>query len=136
MILVCFSPRLRAAGVDNLGLDGRADGTAGAAKGLDLLDDVLGFLVGNLTEDDVLAVEPRGHNSGDEELGAVAKVLLISSSWAMHAWVGNLRVGAGVGHGEEEGLVVGLLEVLVGELLAVDGATTGALVRVSTMHVL
>jgi hypothetical protein len=38
-----------------------------------------------------------------------------------------IRVGAGVGHGEEERLVVGELEVLVGELLAVDGLSTGAL---------
>ena len=39
----------------------------------------------------------------------------------------DLRVGAGVGHGEEEWLVVGELEVLVGELLTVDGLATGAL---------
>lgn len=38
-----------------------------------------------------------------------------------------VRVGAGVGHGEEEGSVVGQLEVLVGELVAVDGFTTSAL---------
>ena len=38
-----------------------------------------------------------------------------------------LRVGAGVGHGQEEGLVVGQLEVLITELLAVDGLSTGAL---------
>jgi len=39
----------------------------------------------------------------------------------------NVRVGAGVGHGQKEGLVVGELEVLVGELLAVDGLATSAL---------
>ena len=49
-----------------------ADGTGGGTKGLDLLDDVHGLLISNLTEDDVLAVEPRGDNGGDEELGAVA----------------------------------------------------------------
>ena len=54
------------------------------------------------------AVQPRGDNGGDEKLGAVG-------------------VGAGVGHGEEERLVVGELEVLVGELLAVDGLSTSAL---------
>ena len=43
----------------------------------------------------------------------------------------RLRVGAGVGHGQEEGLVVGQLEVLVAELLAVDGLSTGALLTVS-----
>lgn len=39
----------------------------------------------------------------------------------------SVRVGASVGHGEKERLVVGELEVLVGELLAVDGLSTSAL---------
>lgn len=53
-------------------LDG-ALGLAGAgAEGLDLLDNLEGRVVGNLAEDDVLTIEPRGHNGGDEELGAVA----------------------------------------------------------------
>lgn len=56
---------------------------------------------GPRTEDDVLSVEPRGHNSRDEELRAVG-------------------TGSGVGHGEETGLVVLALKVLVRELLAVD----------------
>lgn len=42
-----------------------------------------------------------------------------------------LRVGAGVGHGQKEGLVVGQLEVLVAELLAVDGLSARALLTVS-----
>ena len=41
--------------------------------------------------------------------------------------VHSLRVGAGVGHGEQTGLGVPLLEVLVGELLAVDRLATGAI---------
>lgn len=41
----------------------------------------------------------------------------------------NLRVGTSVGHGEQTGAVVLVLEVLIGELLTVDGATTGALFR-------
>jgi hypothetical protein len=41
----------------------------------------------------------------------------------------DLRVGASVGHGEQTGAGVLVLEVLIGELLAVDGATTGALFR-------
>jgi hypothetical protein len=45
-----------------------------------------------------------------------------------------LRVGAGVGHGQEEGLVVGQLEVLVAELFAVDGLSTRALVVVSCLR--
>jgi hypothetical protein len=37
-----------------------------------------------------------------------------------------LRVGAGIGHGQEEGLLVLLLEVLIGKLLAVDGLAARA----------
>ena len=39
----------------------------------------------------------------------------------------DLRVGASVGHGQQTGLVVLQVEVLVGKLLAVDGLATGAL---------
>jgi hypothetical protein len=74
---------------------------------LDLPDEVL--TLGDLTEDDVLAVQPRGNNGGDEELGSVG-------------------VGSSVGHGEQEGLVVPQLEVLVGELVSVDGLSTGTVV--------
>ena len=83
--------------------------TAGTAS-LNALDDSHRLLVASrdTAEDDVAAIEPRGDDSGDEELRAVG-------------------VGAGVGHGEEEGLVVGELEVLVGELFAVDGFAARAL---------
>ena len=53
-------------------------------------------------------IEPAGGDGGDEELGAVG-------------------VGAGVGHGEKTGAGVLLDEVLIGELLAVDGLATSAL---------
>lgn len=39
----------------------------------------------------------------------------------------DLRVGAGVGHRQQTGAVVLQLEVLIGELLTVDGLTTGTL---------
>ena len=42
------------------------------AQGLDLLDDLEGVGVSNLAEDDVLAVQPRGDDGGDEELRSVA----------------------------------------------------------------
>jgi hypothetical protein len=44
---------------------------------------------------------------------------------------GSVRVGAGVGHGQEEGGLMLQLEVLIGELLTVDGLATGALDQVS-----
>jgi hypothetical protein len=50
----------------------------------------------------VLVVQPRGDDGGDEELGSIG-------------------VGSSVGHGEQEGLVVPQLEVLIGELVSVDG---------------
>lgn len=70
------------------------------SEALDLLDKV--GALGDLTEDDVLAVQPRGDDGGDEELGSVG-------------------VGSSIGHGEEEWSVVSELEVLVRELVAVDG---------------
>lgn len=39
----------------------------------------------------------------------------------------GLRVRSSVGHGEESWLGVGLLEVLVGKLLTVDGLAAGTL---------
>lgn len=39
----------------------------------------------------------------------------------------DLRVGTSIGHGQQEGLGVLLLEVLVGELLTVDGLASSAL---------
>jgi hypothetical protein len=93
--------------VDDGGLLVVLDGTAAGASSLKSLDDVHGLLVSDLTENDVASVEPRGDDSGDEELGAVG-------------------VGAGVSHGEQTGLAVLQLEVLVGELLTVDGLATSA----------
>ena len=57
--------------------------------------------VEDLAEDDVLAIEPGRLDGGDEELAAVG-------------------VLASVGHGEPARAIVVQLEVLVGELLAVD----------------
>jgi len=71
---------------------------------LDLLDDVESL--NNLSENDVLAIEPRGDDGGDEELGSVG-------------------VRSSVGHREKSGLGVLELEVLVSELLTVDGLSSG-----------
>jgi hypothetical protein len=58
--------------VNDGGLGSGADGAGRGAKGLKLLHDLHGGVISNLAEDDVLAIEPRGDNGGDEELGAVA----------------------------------------------------------------
>lgn len=52
--------------------DGAAVVAGAVGLGLNLVDDGLGVIVGNLAEDDVLAVKVRGLDEGDEELGAVA----------------------------------------------------------------
>ena len=79
-----------------------------AALGSDALD---GFdnvhALDDLAEDHVLAVQPLGLHRAQEELRAV-------------------RVRASICHGENSGAGVLLLEVLVSELLAVDGLSTGA----------
>jgi len=83
--------------------------------------------VGDLAEDDVLAIEPAGLDGGDEELGAVADERLASGHSKTHMRNQNVRVGASVGHGEQTGLGVGNVEVLIGELVTVDGLATGTL---------
>jgi hypothetical protein len=79
----------------------------------------------------VLAIELRGLDGTDGELGAVADkflVLLIEKA------VGDdLRARAGVGHGEDTGTSVLELEVLVLELLAIDRLSTGALLSISLL---
>jgi len=64
------------AGLDDGGGFLVLDGAGVAAAGLDGLDDALrlDIIVGNLAEDDVLAVQPGGNDGGDEELRAVAVV--------------------------------------------------------------
>jgi len=76
-----------------------------ASDPLDFLDDVHAGC--DAPEDDVLAVQPRGLGRAEEELASVG-------------------VGAGVGHGEDAGSDVLLDEILVGELVAVDGLAAGA----------
>ena len=52
------------------------DGARLAANSLDRLDDAHGGSVtlGDLAEDDVTAIEPRSHDSGDKELRAIARM--------------------------------------------------------------
>ena len=78
---------------------GRADGLEGA-------QDVV-VILGDLTEDDVLAIQVGSGREAEEELRAV-------------------RVGAGVGHGEDASASVAVREVLVVESASVDGLATSA----------
>lgn len=76
-------------------------------KSLNGLDNI--EALGDLTEDNVLTIEPRSDNGGDEELGTVG-------------------VGTSVSHGEKTDLVVVLLEVLIGESSTVDRFATSTVV--------
>lgn len=58
--------------VDNGRLLGVLDAARLGANGLKSLDDLHAGIVGDLAEDDVAAVEPRGGDGGHEELRAVA----------------------------------------------------------------
>lgn len=72
--------------------------------------------INHFAEDDVLSVEPVTGHEGDEELGAVG-------------------VLASVGHGEEIGLGVLDLEVLICEFFSIDGLASSAVMvgEVSTL---
>ena len=72
-----------------------------------MLDHIHAF--NNRSENDVPAVQPRCLHGGDEELGSVG-------------------VGPSVGHRQDTRTGVLQDEVLVGELLAVDGLATSAIV--------
>jgi hypothetical protein len=68
---------------------------------LDSLDDVK--TLDNLSENDVLAIEPRGLDGADEELRAVAALLLVMTRNVSAVYV---RSGTSVGHGEDTGASV------------------------------
>jgi hypothetical protein len=68
-----WEEHLQSTALDDGGALAVADGAGLGAGGLERLDDVEGVGVGDLAEDDVAAVEPRGDNGGDEELRAVAE---------------------------------------------------------------
>ena len=76
----------------------------------------------------MLAIEPGGHNGGDEELGAVA-IKNQPGFNERYSQIANSRVRTSVGHGKDTRLGVLEGEVLIGERLAVDGATTGTLLQ-------
>lgn len=83
--------------------DTSVGGSASRAVRLNLLDNIES--VSDLTEHNVLAVEPGAGDGGDEELGAVG-------------------IGTSVGHGQKTGSVMSLDKVFIGKLVAVDGHST------------
>lgn len=70
-------PNLLLTSVDDK--DRRTDIARVGTKALNFLDNDKGVPVGNLTEDNMVAVQPGGIDSGDEELRAVAMGLLVDS---------------------------------------------------------
>jgi len=63
---------LQDTGLDNGWLLVVVDLATSTASSLKSVDDVQRWLISNLTEDNVLAIEPAGNYGGDEELGTVA----------------------------------------------------------------
>ena len=63
---------LQSTRVDHGGALLELDGAGAGTSGLKSLNNIQGLLVGDLTEDDVAAIQPGGNDGGDEELGAVA----------------------------------------------------------------
>ena len=72
LCLVLCESFLQLTTVDNGGTLLVLDSTTAGAGSLKSLDNVHGLLVSDLAENDVATVEPRGNNSGDEELRTVA----------------------------------------------------------------
>lgn len=66
------STSLQDTAVLDSGLGAGLDSTGSATNRLEGLDDLHGLVVTDLTENDVLSIEPAGDDSGDEELRAVA----------------------------------------------------------------
>jgi len=75
--------------------------------GFNLFDDI--HALNNLSEDDVLAIQPGCLGSANKELGSVG-------------------VGSSIGHAQDSRSGVLQLEVLVFELVAVDGLAPGSVV--------
>ena len=82
---------------------------------LHLLDDI--HALADLTENNVLSIKPLGLGSAEEELASIS-------------------VGASIGHGENSRSSVLQGEVLILELVAVDGLATSSVMvgEVATLH--
>jgi hypothetical protein len=82
--------RLKLTAVNDGGLLGVVDGTGAGANSLKGLDDSHGLVIGDLAEDDVATIQPRGLDGGDEELRAVAvRVMLAQAGDCSLGWFGS-----------------------------------------------
>jgi hypothetical protein len=81
-------------------------GSISASLLLDFLDDIKTLF--DFSEDDVLSIEPRARNGGDEELGSVG-------------------VGSSIGHREQSRLGVLVDKVLIGKLFSVNGLSSSSI---------
>ena len=88
-------------------LDGSASGTTLRSNSFDRLDDIHSF--DNRSEDTMLSIKPGCLSGTEEELGSVG-------------------VGSSVGHREDSGTSVLQLEVLILELVSVDGLSSSSVV--------
>ena len=68
MCLTQCGPCLLGTTVNNGGLEVQLDLPSAGTSLLELCHDLHAFSIGNLTEDDVLAIQPGGDDGGDEEL--------------------------------------------------------------------
>jgi hypothetical protein len=79
-LIVKSSISLVGTAIDDGGLDFRADLSTARAKCLEFGNNFHALSIGNLTEDDMLAIEPRSDDGGDEELRAVAVRTVLAES--------------------------------------------------------
>ena len=126
-------------GVDNGDLVFVLDLTILVTNNLDRLDHLERLVVSHLAENDVFAIEPASDDGSDEELRSVAArwdthVSILVNYYRQECRMIS-RVGTGVGHGEQARLRVLQLEVLIGELLAVDGLAARALSQLASLRI-
>ena len=85
----------------------------------------------------MFAIEPRSDDCGNEKLGTVAIKLSFSRGSHNRDDVGgsaHLRVWASVCHGEQASLGVLQFEVLIRELLTIDGFASSSLSFVTSVN--
>lgn len=77
--------------VDDDGLELQLDLASAGSSVLKFSDNVHALLVRDLTKDDMLAIQPRGNDGGDEELRAVAVSSSLSVLFFVQTFLGGER---------------------------------------------